>query len=215
MGGINMSKKEKKPFYKKWWFWLIIVIVVAAAATNDDDSVADSEKEETEEVDANTEETEKKEDEPKEEKEEEEESKEFSIGDQVDVGDITYTINEKSTTDEVGPDILPEKASDTYVVVDVTIKNNGNESITVDSNFFKLLLGDKTYEADSTASMSANQSDDGDVENSFFLQKVNPDSEITGNVVFDVSSDVAEDDELQLQVQTGAFGTETEVINLK
>src|SRR5699024_8178630 len=208
-----MSKKAKKPFYKKWWFWLIVVIVIAVAVTNDD-SVA--EKEETEEADANTEETEKKEDEPKEEKgEPEKEEKEFNIGDQVDVGDITYTINEKSTADEVGPDILPEKASDTYVVVDVTIKNNGNESITVDSNFFKLLLGDKTYEADSTASMSANQSDDGDVENSFFLQKVNPDSEITGNVVFDVSSDVAEDDELQLQVQTGAFGTETEVINLK
>ena len=33
---------------------------------------------------------------------------------------------------------------------------------------FKLKSGDKTFEADNTGSMSANQNDNGSIENSFF-----------------------------------------------
>ena len=38
---------------------------------------------------------------------------------------------------------------------------------------FKLKSGDKTFEADNTGSMSANQNDNGSIENSFFLQRIN------------------------------------------
>lgn len=85
----------------------------------------------------------------------------------------------------------------------------------VDSSFFKLKRGGKTYEADAAASLSANQGEDGNITNSFMAQDLNPDSEMSGKVVFDVTPEIAEATDLQLQVQTGAFGTETELINLK
>ena len=110
---------------------------------------------------------------------------------------------------------MPTKASGKYVVLDVTYKNSGNEAVTLDASFFKLVRGEKTYESDSMASMSANQGEDGTIQNSFFLQEVNPDMEITGKVVFDLAPDVAEATDLQLQDQTGLFGTETGIINLK
>lgn len=137
-----------------------------------------------------------------------------TVGQELVVGKATFTVNEITTADQVGPSVLPEKASEKFVVVNVTFKNNGNEAVTVDSSFFKLKLGEKTYDTDSVASMSANQGEDGSIDNSFFLQKVNPDSTITGNVVFDVSETVATSDELVLQVQTGVFGTETGLIEL-
>ncbi|VDG98863.1 Telomeric repeat-binding factor 2 [Lysinibacillus sphaericus] len=138
-----------------------------------------------------------------------------SVGKEMVVGKASFLVNEVTTADQVGPSVLPEKASEKFVVVNVTYKNNGNEAVSVDASFFKLKLGDKTYEADSVASMSANQGEDGAIDNSFFYQSVNPDSTITGFVVYDVAETVANSDELTLQVQTGVFGTETGLIKLK
>lgn len=141
-------------------------------------------------------------------------AKTYKIGDSVKVGKMQYKVKSISVTDQVGPSALPTKASGQYVVIEVSVKNNGDEAVTVDSNFFKLLKEKKTFDADSAGSMSANQSENGNIDNSFFLQNVNPESEISGKVVFDVADSVAKSKDLKLQVQTGAFGTETEVINL-
>ncbi|AZV43453.1 hypothetical protein BAOM_2844 [Peribacillus asahii] len=59
--------------------------------------------------------------------------------------------------------------------------------------------------------MSANQKEDGTIDNSFSSQKLNPDSEISGKVVFDVAPEVAKASDLQVQVQKDA---ETELIDL-
>lgn len=205
------KEKIKKPFYKKWWVWVLAIIVIGAIASNgnDDSTSSKKTKEKSEAQTASTTPKEKKEVPKKEEK------KEFKIGDTVPVGKMTYIVSKKEVADQVGPSILPTKATQKFVVVEVTLKNGGNEAVTVDSSFFKLKRGEKTYEADAMASMSANQGEDGAVTNSFFLQKVNPDSELKGFVVFDVAPDAATATDLQLQVQTGAFGTETEKINLQ
>lgn len=137
------------------------------------------------------------------------------IGTALEVGKAVFTVNEVQLTDQVGPSVLPTHASGKYVVLNVTYKNNGNEAVTIDSSFFKLKRGEKTYESDSTASMSANQGENGDIQNSFFFQEVNPDMEISGKVVFDLAPEAAEATDLQLQVQTGLFGTETGMINLQ
>ncbi|NUJ19328.1 DUF4352 domain-containing protein [Bacillus glycinifermentans] len=213
------KEKPKKPIYKKWWFWLIIVIIIGAAASNGGNSEQASSTNKEKSTENKT--TETKQDAKKEEKKvekKEEPKKEESnpkIGDDVKVGDMNYKITGKKTADQVGPSALPQKASDKYLVIDITLKNNGNEKVTVDASFFKLKRGEKTYEADSAASMSANQSEDGNIDNSFFLQNLNPDSKISGKVVFDVAPEVANAKDLQLQVQTGAWGTETGIIDLK
>ncbi|MGO4295855.1 DUF4352 domain-containing protein [Glutamicibacter sp. MCAF14] len=209
------KEKVKKPFYKKWWIWAIVVVVIFAFAQSGGDSEttastsADSQPSAKAEVAAKEDAPEKQE--PA--KEEVAEEKSYKIGDKVVVGDMEYVINGKETAAAVGPAAFPTKASGKFVLIDVTLKNNGNEAVTVDSSFFKLQQGEKTFEADTTGSMYANQGDDG-IDNSFFLQEVNPDSEITGKVAFDVSKKIADSKELQLQVQTGFWGTETGIVDL-
>lgn len=141
--------------------------------------------------------------------------KAYKIGDTVKVGKMQYKVNSVSTATAVGPSALPTKAKDTFVVVDLEVKNNGDEAITVDSNLFKLKTNGKTLEADSAGTMSANQGEDGSIENSFFLEQLNPDSVTKGKVVFDVSKAMADSSDKQLEVATGFFGTETDVIDLK
>lgn len=214
------KEKVKKPFYKKWWIWAIAVVVIFAFAQGGGDSEtaastsADSQPSAKAEV-AAKEDAPEKEEPAKEEpaKEEVAEEKTYKIGDKVVVGDMEYVINGKETAAAVGPAAFPTKASGKFVLIDVTLKNNGNEAVTVDSSFFKLQQGEKTFEADTTGSMYANQGDDG-IDNSFFLQEVNPESEITGKVAFDVSEKIADSKELQLQVQTGFWGTETGIVDL-
>ena len=171
----------------------LIVIIAVASGGNDDSKTSDSSGD----------------------KKQETKKSNYAMGQEVKVGDMNYTVNDKSTADQVGPSSLPEKASQKFLVVDVKVKNNGKEAVMVDSSFFKLKRGGKTYEADDVASLSANQGEDGNITNSFMAQDLNPDSEMSGKVVFDLAPEVAEATDLQLQVQTGAFGTETELINLK
>jgi hypothetical protein len=78
-----------------------------------------------------------------------------------------------------------------------------------------LIQGNKSFNADSAASMSANQSENGNIQNSFFMQNLNPESKATGKIVFDVSPSIASASNLQLQVQEGVFGTKTALIDLK
>jgi hypothetical protein len=181
-------------------FIVVIGIIVAIAGGGGDDSSSTSgsgtdNSNKSEEKASNKEET-------------------FNLGDTAEVGAVTYTVDNLETTQSVGPSVLPTETSQQFIVLDVTFKNNGNKAVTFDSSYLKLKNGDKTYEADSTASMSANQSEDGSIENSFFLQEVNPDSEISGKVVFEVAPEVAEADGLQLQVQEGIFGSKTGLYNL-
>lgn len=198
---LKQAKKDakkllKKPFYKKWWVWLIAVIVVIAVASGGEDTPT-----ETAGTDAPKSETNDK------KPAEKEEVKVASIGEVVKVGNVEFTVNKTSTAKNVGGE-YGSNSQGTYLLVDVTVKNVGKEAITTDTSFFKLLSGDKTYEADSTASMHT------DMELKFFLQQVNPDLSNTGTVVFDVSDEVIANPELKLQVQTGFFGTETGTIKI-
>lgn len=188
--------KIKKPFYKKWWVWVIAVIIVFAIAGGGGDDT-DSAKE-----------VEKNSDSAATKAEAKAEETVTKIGDTLKVGDVEFTVNGKETATNVGGQ-YGSNSQGTYLILDVTVKNVGNEAITTDTSFFKLKNGEKTYEADSTASMHT------DLELKFFLQQVNPDLSNTGKVVFDVSDEVINSTELQLQVQTGIFGTETGIISLQ
>ncbi|MDA5386986.1 DUF4352 domain-containing protein [Loigolactobacillus backii] len=138
----------------------------------------------------------------------------YKIGEQVTVGTMQYTVNNISTAKSVGPSALPSTAKDTYLVADLTVKNNGNKSVTVDSSFFKLIDGKKEFKADAGGSMSANQDESGTITNSFFEQELNPGVQMQGKIVFDISAAQANSQANQLQVQTGAFGTQTAMIAL-
>lgn len=142
------------------------------------------------------------------------ETKDAKIGEKVKVDDLEYTINSFETADSVGNQYVSSNADGKYIVADVTVKNNGDKAITVDSELFKLLNGKKTATADSSASTNANATDDpSDI--GFFLEQLNPDNEKTGKIVFDVSEKTAQSDKLKLQVKSGFFGNEKANIKLK
>ncbi|WP_157544426.1 DUF4352 domain-containing protein [Jonesia quinghaiensis] len=130
------------------------------------------------------------------------------IGENVTAGDMSYTVTAIDTTDTVGPSFLSSTAKGTFVLVTVEVTNNSNESSMVDSSFFTLRNGEKSYQADSSASMYANTDEDGD-SSSFFIENLNPDLTMTGIVVFDVPESIASATDNVLQAQTGFWGTET------
>ncbi|MDU9371582.1 DUF4352 domain-containing protein [Staphylococcus ureilyticus] len=142
------------------------------------------------------------------------ETKDAKIGEKVKVDDIEYTINSVETADSVGNQYVSSSADGKYIVADVTVKNNGDESITIDTELFKIIDGDATNGADSSASTDANTSASNPSDIGFFLEKLNPGNEKTGKVVFDVSEKTAQSDNTKMQVKSGIFGSQKANIDI-
>ena len=199
--------KAKKPIFKKWWFWLIIVIVIAGA-------VGGGNKDETKETDTEkTAKVETKESKTEESAPEKSEKQVFGMGQDVTVGKVVYRVDGKEVADTVGNEYVNSTAKGKFLVLNVTVTNNGDKAITVTDDFFKLYKGKTEFKADTTSTMYANQAANG-YSAAFFLQELNPESTLSGKVIFDVSEDTINDPSTQLQVQTGIWGTQTEKINL-
>ena len=200
---------KKTPFYKKWWFILIIVLIAFGAikgGSGTNSSKQSTSSNSSTQVTTSEETVEKKASE--ETKNTEEATKaEHKIGEIVKVGDVEYIVNSKSLSQNVGGE-YGKTANGIYVIVNVTVKNTGKKSIKVTDDFFKLLKGDTEYATDSAAGLYANE------EAKFFLSELNPENSITGNVVFDLSNETANASGLQLQVQTGIWGTQKGKISL-
>ena len=199
---------QKNPFYKKWWFILIVILIGYGAikggetSTESPQTPSSSEKSEVVKASSSTEEASSVET-----SSEDKVEVNYKIGDLVKVGDVEYIVNSKTTAQNIGGE-FGKNANGTYLILNVTVKNNGSKSITVTDSFFTLLKGKAEYEADSTAGVYANE------DTKFFLTDLNPENTVTGNVVFDLNPETANDPNLQLQVQTGYWGTQKGIINL-
>lgn len=203
----------KKPFYQKWWFIALVAFAIAGYLGGNRGS-QDTSPEPTKvaEVATVSDETKKEIEEVKDKAETAietvtKETKTYHMGEVVTVGDVEYLVHSKEVTTNVGGE-YGKTANAVYLILDVTVKNNGKKAITVTDSFFKLLKGDIQYEADGSAGIYANP------DAKFFLTELNPENSVTGKVVFDVTEETANSPELQLQVQTGFWGTQKEVINL-
>jgi hypothetical protein len=188
----------------KWWFWAIVVIVVAVAASSgggggsETTQTPDSEQPATSDTGDSTD-TSDEADAPA-----EPEEQAAGIGDPLKVGDLVFTVNDASMTQELKSP-LGDKTGN-WMIVTVTVGNESQEAVTIDSSFFKLIEDDgTTYETDSDNLMYL------DADSNFFLEKINPKLEKTGKVLFAVPEGLGA---TQLQVQTGAFGTQTGLISL-
>lgn len=226
--------QPQAPEPKKNWFarhkiltailaLVVVVILVNAFGSSDDENpsadstsastVEESSKEKETEDKAADNKTSKDEKSEKEEKAEKKESepKGFKIGDVAAAGDMTYKVHSVKTASSVGTDFLAEKAKGEFVIVEIEVTNNSNDSSLVTSSFFTLKQGEKKYEANSMASLVAN-SDRGN--DDFLVADLNPDLTMKGVIVFDVSEKVAKAKDNVLQAQTGFWGTETVDITL-
>lgn len=206
--GNEVKGKIKKPFYKKVWFWVVVVIVVGVfGSIGGEDEVAKTNTDAAS-SEPNVEATESKKEEEAPTEESEPVVEAYGVGEEVKVGDVTYVVKNVQTATNVGGE-YGENSKGTYLVIDISVTNNGSEALMVSDDFFKLLNDGKTYESDATAGIYANET------NSFFLESINPDLTMDGKVVFDVSDAVIESTTKQLQVATGFWSTETELINLQ
>lgn len=196
---------QKKPFYQRWWFIALVVLAIAGAIGGKKGSEQAASPVPASETSPSQ--IEKTDTPDPEVKEEVKEVKTYHIGEEVPVGDVIYTVHSKEVTTNVGGD-FGKTANGVYLIVDVTVKNNGKKAITVTDSFFKLLKGDIEYETDSSAGIYAN------TDAKFFLTELNPENSVTGRVVFDVTEETANNPDLALRVQTGVWGMEKEVINL-
>lgn len=194
---------EKKPFYKRVWFIVLAALVVIGVLANMGGS--DNSKE-TASKSTTTSETTTTDSSSKASSEETEAT--YSVGQTFTVGDVEYTVNSVSTSQTVGDEFINKTAQGTYLLLNITVKNNGDEALSVSNDYFTLYKGKTKYTSDSTASLYASDN------TGFFLEEVNPGNALTSNVAFDIPQDVVSDSSLQLQVQTGLWGTQTALVNV-
>lgn len=213
------KKQKKKGGCLKWLVIIIGVIFLfsacAAVFSGGYDSTTEESKAGTEgaAIEETTEEnSEEKTEESTEEAEKEEETKVAGVGETLTVDGIDFTVNEWYQQDSVG-DVMTSNANDTYLILDVKVKNNQDEASILMNDFFKIVIGEKTYEADGAASTTANQAISPD--NLGLLgEELNPGSSRSALIVYDITQEVIDNPEKQLQVQSGMFGTQTGLINI-
>ncbi len=138
-------------------------------------------------------------------KKEEKKVETVGLGQELEVNKVFFKASEISRTNNIGGE-YGVNAQSSFLVVNVEVRNDRDEAITIDDSFFKLKADGKTYDSDSSAGIYANENAD------FFFTSINPGNTLKGKVVFDVSEGL---ENIQMQVQTGMFGTETGVIDLK
>lgn len=141
--------------------------------------------------------------------------KKAGVGETATIADVGFTVDNVKSTGEInsGNEFTENATTDgKFVILDVTVKNDQKESLTVDSSYFKIKTADgTTYEpiTDGQVMMAM-----GDNMGDFFLQQINPGLSKSGKVVFEVPKDFKLKSAV-LYCQTGFFGTESIEINLK
>lgn len=98
------------------------------------------------------------------------------------IGGLRYTIGPVRTASTYGPEFDLEHAAGEYVVVALTVRNVGKEPADISGSDFQLERGDTKFDS---ASVTVGE------DHGFFLTKLNPGTEKTGSLVFDVPANTA------------------------
>lgn len=188
-----MSKERvRKPIYKRWWVWIIAIIILIGIVAKDGESEQTSGEPQTVENSDNTEE----------EKDEKNiENKEFKIGEKVELDGhvVEVTEVEKSSGDDF------DKPSDgkEYVIVHVSIENNGDKEISYNPFNFKMKNSNGQIE-DQTFTIIDNDTalSSGDLA---------PGGNVSGTIAFEQPID---DDGLQLIFEPSFWSNKEIIFNL-
>lgn len=207
------KEKTKKSIFKRWWFWVIVAIIVIAAIPTGDSEQASTDSD----TEAKVEENNNDSNSPSNENTNNSESddiEEVKIGEPAEIADVIFTVDAVEETDQIssGNEFIDDATtSGKFVILDVTVENNKNDSITINSDFFTIFTDDgKEYDVNSDGEVMMAM---GDAMNDFFLTKINPGLSKSGKVVFEVGADV-DVSKSTLEAQTGFWGTETVEVKL-
>lgn len=143
-----------------------------------------------------------------------EEKKAAKIGDSVKAGDLVYKVvsveSKKVIKDPLGGTYKPGAGQ--YLVLEIEVKNEGKEKITMDTALTKLKDEEGAeYEADPQADTWVNGN--GGDSLGFFLEPINPHAKKKAKIVFDVPKKPAES--FTFIGQGGFLSGDTAAIKLK
>ncbi|WP_394679930.1 DUF4352 domain-containing protein [uncultured Exiguobacterium sp.] len=134
--------------------------------------------------------------------------KTYGVNDQVKVGKLTYVVNDVKMVDTLSNVLGEKKTSGQFLVISLTILNGDKEERFVDSNMFKVNVGDTEYSADTELDLYANEDGMG-----FFLETINPNIEKSGNIVFELPKQV-QNPNLEVSSGFGWAGGQSKEIQL-
>lgn len=142
-------------------------------------------------------------------KAEEKAEEKAKIGDELQVGKVTFKVNGIEEVNQItaGKGMFkytPDSEGAVFLIVNITVKNDDTSMIQTDSSFFKLNAASGAQYSPSTILVADDKF--------FTFEGINPGLALTGNVVFEVPSGLTD---IDLRVQTGLWGTENGLINLK
>ena len=132
----------------------------------------------------------------------------YKLGDTVVAGELSYQINKAESEQKIGDGGIAVETDQQFIVLQLTVANNGPEAQLIDPSLFKLKDGQgNEFDPMVDGDMYVNQSEP------FFLQDVYPGTPRAGNIVFEVPADA---EQLQLIVQSGIGfeGDQAETITL-
>lgn len=115
--------------------------------------------------------------------------KEYGLNEAVQDGDLAFTVTNVETAQTLGNSFTQKNAQGTFYVLTLKIENKGNKTATFDSSMAKV-VDDKGREFErSIEGQTAKGMAQGNVD--LFLQQIQPSLSVTGDVVFDLPSDVS------------------------
>ncbi len=112
--------------------------------------------------------------------------KEYRTWESVPTGKMTYILNGVSTNATLGSAYTKKDAIGVFKVIDITVKNEDKEPITIDSSLFKI-IDDQGREFSSSVEWRTALSMQW--EKDFFLTQAQPGLETKGKLVFDIPKD--------------------------
>lgn len=167
----------KKPIYKKWWFWLIVIIIIIAIASKGKDeksaaTSADKSVESSKSGESTSKDDSKKSN-----------STVYKLNEEAKAKNLSFVVSEVKSDTKIGKnEYLQKKTDNQFLILKITVTNNDKDARTIDTAMFKLKdSAGKEYSAMSDADLYVNG--DG---TTFFLAKVNPGLNKTGNIVFEI-----------------------------
>lgn len=120
------------------------------------------------------------------------------IGDEVQIGDVAYKLDDVQTTDSIAGYTAAEGGM--YIIVKLTVANLGNEAVDLSNSDFKLFVNKTYYSHDATTS-TYNDNDD------FSWVQINPGMQHTGSVVYEVPLTLAKE-KVGLEIQPNMWKDE-------
>jgi|SRR5699024_9579747 len=215
---VHCGKDQRNFFMRHKIFTGILAVIILAVVANlgggDEDGNQEAGNTENAEAETNNNENESANNNSDNDTENNEEVEKIKIGDPAEIENVTFTVNSVEETevleaeDEFSDDV---ETSGKFVILDVTVENDKDESILINSDFFKIITDEgKEHESSSDGDVMMAM---GDAMNDFFLEDINPGIEVDGKVVFEVSEDVDVSESI-MEAQTGFWGTEVVEVSL-